>query len=179
MICRDLRNKSGTFGRTATNTAHTEQKLYLLGGGHIQAMPIRRPSVSAEPAQSSIRVHRSNDSHHVHTGNGGSIHPPSVAYAGASTTPQQKSVVQALINNRIKKKVRPLSTPALASPLTCQKLPIHSGLSLDIVESDPATQSAVGALVEIAHESLDIISLSLSELLERLAKVLPRPLPYK
>ncbi|KAG0709913.1 hypothetical protein DFH29DRAFT_1012634 [Suillus ampliporus] len=120
-------------------------------------MPIRRLSVSAEhanSAQSSSRAHRSNDSHHLHTGNGsGPIHPPSIAYSGASTTPQQKMVVQALINSRIK-----------------NKLPINSGLSLDVVESDPATQRAVCALVEIAHESLDIISWSLSELLERLAK---------
>ncbi|KAG2060194.1 hypothetical protein BDR06DRAFT_948277 [Suillus hirtellus] len=119
-------------------------------------MPIRRLSVSAEhgnSAQSSNRAHRSHDSHHMLTGNGGSIHPPSIAYSGASTTPQQKMVVQALINNRIK-----------------NKLPIHSGLSLDIVESDPATQRAVCALVEIAHDSLDIIAWSLSELLERLAK---------
>jgi len=119
-------------------------------------MPIRRLSVSAEhgnPAQSSNRAHRSNDSHHILTGNGGPIHPPSIAYSGASTTPQQKMVVQALINTRIK-----------------NKLPIHSGLSLDIVESDPATQRAVCALVEIAHDSLDIIAWSLSELLERLAK---------
>ncbi|KAG2042146.1 hypothetical protein BDR03DRAFT_978842 [Suillus americanus] len=119
-------------------------------------MPIRRLSVSAEhgnPAQSSNRAHRSNDSHHILTGNGGPIHPPSIAYSGASTTPQQKMVVQALINNRIK-----------------NKLPINSGLSLDIVESDPATQRAVCALVEIAHDSLDIIAWSLSELLERLAK---------
>ncbi|KAG2156346.1 hypothetical protein DEU56DRAFT_231415 [Suillus clintonianus] len=119
-------------------------------------MPIRRLSVSAEhanPPQSLNRTHRSNDSHHILTGNGGPIHPPSIAYSGASTTPQQKVVVQALINNRIK-----------------NKLPINSGLSLDIVESDPATQRAVCALVEIAHDSLDIIAWSLSELLERLAK---------
>ncbi|KAG1752509.1 uncharacterized protein EDB91DRAFT_1102988 [Suillus paluster] len=116
----------------------------------------RRLSVSADhanSAQNSSKAHRSNDSHHLHTGNGGPIHPPSIAYSGASTTPQQKMVVQALINNRIK-----------------NKLPINSGLSLDVVESDPATQRAVCALVEIAHESLDIISWSLSELLERLAK---------
>ncbi|KAG1755407.1 hypothetical protein EDB19DRAFT_1661084 [Suillus lakei] len=119
-------------------------------------MPIRRLSVSAEhgnQVQSSNRAHRSNDSHHILTGNGGPIHPPSIAYSGASTTPQQRMVVQALINNRIK-----------------NKLPINSGLSLDVVESDPATQRAVCALVEIAHDSLDIIAWSLSELLERLAK---------
>jgi neurofibromin 1 len=86
-------------------------------------------------------------------------------------------VVQALINNRIKNKVGCLSTQTIRSALTCYitpKLPINSGKSLDIVESDPATQRAVCALVEIAHDSLDIIAWSLSELLERLAKVLLR-----
>jgi hypothetical protein len=42
---------------------------------------------------------------------------------------------------------------------------------LDVVEGDPATQGAVDALVELAYDSLDIIAWSLSELLERLAKV--------
>lgn len=66
-------------------------------------------------------------------------------------------------------------TPTFLSLLTrllTKKLPINSGLSLDVVESDPATQGAVCALMEIAHDSLDIISWSLSEQLERLAKVL-------
>jgi hypothetical protein len=142
-------------------------------------MPIRRMSVSAEHAissQSSIRAHRSNDSHHLHTTNGAPTHPPSIAYSGASTTPQQKMVVQALIN-RLKNKVgSPFlhSRPFITSHSCLKKLPINSGLSLDVVESDPATQGAVCALMEIAHDSLDIISWSLSEQLERLAKV-PSP----
>lgn len=44
-------------------------------------------------------------------------------------------------------------------------------MALDVVEGDPATQGAVDALVELARDSLDIIAWSLSELLERLAKV--------
>ncbi|KAF8559154.1 hypothetical protein OG21DRAFT_1570167 [Imleria badia] len=112
-------------------------------------MPIRRPSASAGHTQSSSRTHRSNDSHHA-LGNGLS-QPPSIAYSAPSATPQQKNV-QALIN-RIK-----------------NKLPVNSGLALDVVEGDPATQGAVDALVELAYDSLDIIAWSLSELLERLAK---------
>ncbi|KAI9574812.1 hypothetical protein HD554DRAFT_2201766 [Boletus coccyginus] len=115
-------------------------------------MPIRRPSASAghtPSAHSSSRAHRSNDSHHG-LGNG-LTQPPSIAYSAASATPQQKNV-QALIN-RIK-----------------NKLPVNSGLALDVVEGDPATQGAVDALVELANDSLDIIAWSLSELLERLAK---------
>ncbi|KAF9226729.1 hypothetical protein BS17DRAFT_500836 [Gyrodon lividus] len=116
-------------------------------------MPVRRPSASAGHANSGpnlSRAHRSNDSHHGLSGNG-FTQPPSVAYSAASATPQQKNV-QALIN-RIK-----------------NKLPIHSGLALDLVEADPATQGAVQALVELSHDALDIIAWSLSELLERLAK---------
>jgi len=62
----------------------------------------------------------------------------------------------------------------LIRKLTFLQLPLHSGMALDIVEADPATQSAVQALVELAHDSLDIIAYSLCELLERLAKVRSR-----
>ncbi|KAG8218508.1 hypothetical protein J3R82DRAFT_4145 [Butyriboletus roseoflavus] len=112
-------------------------------------MPIRRPSASAGHPQASSRAHRSNDSHHGLAN--GLSQPPSIAYSAASATPQQKNV-QALIN-RIK-----------------NKLPVNSGLALDVVEGDPATQGAVDALAELAYDSLDIIAWSLSELLERLAK---------
>ncbi|KIJ20411.1 hypothetical protein PAXINDRAFT_166473 [Paxillus involutus ATCC 200175] len=116
-------------------------------------MPIRRPSASAgqaNPGPKLSGVHRSNDSHHGLSGNG-FTQPPSIAYSAASATPQQKNV-QALIN-RIK-----------------NKLPMHSGQALDLVEADPVTQSAVKALVDLSEDSLDIIAWSLSELLERLAK---------
>ncbi|KAG6336483.1 hypothetical protein ID866_2597 [Astraeus odoratus] len=116
-------------------------------------MPVRRPSASAghaNPIPLAPRAHRSNDSHHAFPANS-LTQPPSVAYLAPSATPQQR-IVQALIN-RIN-----------------NKLPLHSGLALDIVEAEPATQSAVEALVELAHESLDIIGYSLCELLERLAK---------
>ncbi|KAI6152285.1 hypothetical protein BKA82DRAFT_4387651 [Pisolithus tinctorius] len=116
-------------------------------------MPIRRPSASAghsNPVPSISRVHKSNDSHHTLTV---ACLPqlPSIAYTAASATPQQR-IVQALIN-RIK-----------------DKLPSHSGHALDIIEADTATQSAVDALVDLAHDSLDIIAYSLCELLERLTK---------
>ena len=139
-------------------------------------MPIRRPSASAgHPifAQSSSKAHKSNDSHHG-LGNG-FTQPPSVAYSAASATPQQKNV-QALIN-RIKNKVRvPFTRFSFARAHPLSKLPVNSGHALDVVEGDSATQGAVDALVELAYDSLDIIAWSLSELLERLAKVRP-PLP--
>ncbi|KAH7887502.1 hypothetical protein F5I97DRAFT_2056906 [Phlebopus sp. FC_14] len=116
-------------------------------------MPTRRPSASAgnpHTAQNSNRAHRSNDSHHLLAGNG-IAHPPSMAYSAASPTPHQR-IVQALIN-RIK-----------------NKLPVNSGLALDVVEADPATQRAIEALVELEHDSLDITAWSLSKLLQRLAE---------
>lgn len=60
------------------------------------------------------------------------------------------------------------------------KLPYNSGLTLDDLEGDTATQQAVEALVTLSHDSMDIIAWALSELLERLAipdKDKPQPLP--
>jgi neurofibromin 1 len=51
------------------------------------------------------------------------------------------------------------------------QLPCHSGVSLDRLEGDTATQQAIETLVDLSHDSLDIIAWALSELLERLAKV--------
>jgi hypothetical protein len=51
------------------------------------------------------------------------------------------------------------------------QLPCNSGVSLDRLEADTATQQAIETLVELSHDSLDIIALALSELLDRLAKV--------
>lgn len=53
----------------------------------------------------------------------------------------------------------------------CLQLPCNSGISLDRLEANTATQQAIEALVELSHDSLDIIAWALSELLERLAKV--------
>jgi hypothetical protein len=53
------------------------------------------------------------------------------------------------------------------------QLPFYSGVSLDHLEADSAIQQAIEALVELSHDSLDIIAWALSELLDRLAKVRP------
>lgn len=138
-------------------------------------MPPRRPSASTShvnPTQSTFRGHRSNVSRHVLDINS-LPQPPSIAYSAASATPQQK-IVQALIN-RTNNKVRTICIHGyLGSRRSSMQLPLHSGMALDIVEADPATQSAVEALVELSHDSLDIIAYSLCELLERLAKVRSR-----
>ncbi|KAJ7181585.1 hypothetical protein C8R43DRAFT_1229418 [Mycena crocata] len=125
----------------------------------------RRPSVPIPPgaghagtpsvATSTTRVAKSSDSH----GFGGLSH--STLSSSASATPQQK-IVQVLVQ-RIK-----------------SKLPYSSGMGMDEIESDAATQQAVEALVTLSHDSMDIIAWALSELLERLAipdKDKPQPLP--
>ena len=44
-------------------------------------------------------------------------------------------------------------------------------MSLDRVEADVATQQTIEMLVELSIDSLDIIALALSELLDSLSKV--------
>ncbi|GLB34218.1 putative GTPase-activator protein for Ras-like GTPases [Lyophyllum shimeji] len=114
-------------------------------------MPARRPSASTSLAHnsSSSRAHKSNDSHVLIGMTSTQAH--SLLSLGASATPQQK-VVQVLVN-RLK-----------------NKLPSNSGVSLDRLEADTAIQQAIEALVELSHDSLDIIAWALSELLDRLSK---------
>ncbi|KAJ7094350.1 hypothetical protein C8R44DRAFT_384405 [Mycena epipterygia] len=125
----------------------------------------RRPSVpvpagqghaaSASAATSTTRVAKSSDS------NGFGALSHSTLSSSASATPQQK-IVQVLVG-RLK-----------------SKLPYNSGMTLDELETDTATQQAVEALVNLSQDSMDIIAWALSELLERLAipdKDKPQPLP--
>ena len=51
------------------------------------------------------------------------------------------------------------------------QLPCNSGISLLELEADDAVQQTVEALVDLSRDSLDMISLALTEQLERLAKV--------
>ncbi|GAW06426.1 ras gtpase activator [Lentinula edodes] len=117
-------------------------------------MPTRRPSASAgiinNGSSSSTRVHKSSDSHSHHAIFGQS-HSASSLTHGAPPTPQQK-IVQVLVN-RLK-----------------NKLPCNSGEPLIRLESDNATQQAVDALVDLAHEALDMIGFALGELLEKLTQ---------
>ncbi|KAF5371189.1 hypothetical protein D9758_004214 [Tetrapyrgos nigripes] len=94
---------------------------------------------------SSTRVHKSSDSHHIF----GQSH--SSTSLGASATPQNKIVT--VLVNRLK-----------------NKLPCHSGVALDRLESDNATQQAVDALINLSHESLDMIAFNLGDLLQRLVE---------
>lgn len=139
-----------------------------------QNIPVRRPSAATGPipnaiSSSSSRAHKSNDSHHVFNGTGNS-HQHSLLSLGASATPQQR-VVQVLVS-RLKNRVSgPLNGFVAFRPDIVLQLPCNSGVSLDHLEADSAIQQAIQALVELSHDSLDIIAWALSELLERLAKV--------
>ncbi|KAH9854976.1 hypothetical protein C2E23DRAFT_883516 [Lenzites betulinus] len=82
------------------------------------------------------------------------MQPQNLPY-GSSTnlppSPQQK-VVQVLIN-RLK-----------------NKLPCNSGITLTLLEADEAVQQTVQSLIELSKDSLDMISLALTEQLDKLSK---------
>ncbi|KAF5369620.1 hypothetical protein D9757_010458 [Collybiopsis confluens] len=120
-------------------------------------MPTRRPSASvgglnhasvSAISSSQTRVHKGSDSL-SHNAIFGQSHSASSLNHGAPPTPQQK-IVQVLVN-RLK-----------------NKLPCNSGESLVRIEADNATQQAVDALVNLAHETLDMIGFAVGELLEKL-----------
>jgi hypothetical protein len=50
-------------------------------------------------------------------------------------------------------------------------LPSNSGVDLTQVETDPAVDETVQCLVELSKDSLDIIGLALTEVLDKLTKV--------
>ncbi|THV03328.1 hypothetical protein K435DRAFT_835905 [Dendrothele bispora CBS 962.96] len=113
----------------------------------------RRPSAAitnnisnSSMNSSQTRVHKNNDSHHHIFGQS-----QSSTSLGASATPQNKII--AVLVNRLK-----------------NKLPCNSGVHLDHLEADNATQQAIDALINLSHESLDMIAFNLGELLQRLAE---------
>ncbi|KAG7097519.1 hypothetical protein E1B28_004862 [Marasmius oreades] len=112
-------------------------------------MPTRRSSAATAAIHgggpSSSRVHKSSESALFGQG--------SVLSSGLNTsaTPLQK-IVQVLVG-RLK-----------------NKLPSHSGIPLDRLEADTATEQTIDALVNLSHETLDTIALALAELLEKLSK---------
>ncbi|KAF6748926.1 hypothetical protein DFP72DRAFT_914993 [Ephemerocybe angulata] len=122
-------------------------------------MPRRASASAGQPnnffATTSARVHKTTESHHVlpapPSSSIGHGQPATVPPMGHAGSPQQK-VVHVLVQ-RLK-----------------SKLPCNSGQSLDKLESDPLTQQAIETLVELSHDSLDIIAWALSELADRLAK---------
>ena len=51
------------------------------------------------------------------------------------------------------------------------QLPAHSGVNICQVEADEALQQAIETLVELSHESADVITWAIAELLDKFAKV--------
>ena len=51
------------------------------------------------------------------------------------------------------------------------QLPVHSGVNICQVEADDALQQAIETLVDLSHESADIIAWAIAELLDKFAKV--------
>ena len=51
------------------------------------------------------------------------------------------------------------------------QLPSNAGTTLADLEDDQAIQQAIGSLIELSKDSLDIIAWALTELLDRLTKV--------
>lgn len=139
-------------------------------------MPARRPSASvgvsnnhnASAASSQTRVHKSSDSHSHHAIFGQS-HSASSLNHGAPPTPQQK-IVQVLVN-RLKNKASSCVKLWINFAQSLHQLPCNSGVPLDRLESDNATEQAVDALVNLAHEALDMIGFAVGELLEKLTQV--------
>ncbi|KIL70462.1 hypothetical protein M378DRAFT_1044573 [Amanita muscaria Koide BX008] len=105
-------------------------------------MPFRKSSASlAASASTTLKPHRSHDSNRVWN-----------QQVPLSSGPPQNSCILALVN-RLK-----------------NKLPCNSGLSLDRVEADKATQQAIETLVQLSHDSIDVLAWTLADLLHSLTK---------
>ena len=139
------------------------------------AMPARRPSASANNSipSNSVRQHRSTESHHGFTAT--SSQAPSFYSSNTSPAASHQQKIIHILVNRLKNKV--LSSSSHLSNLLyahCLQLPSNSGADLTQVETDPAVVETVQCLVELSKDSLDIIGLALTEVLDKLAKVCSR-----
>lgn len=64
-----------------------------------------------------------------------------------------------------------MSPQDIISKSNISKLPCNSGLSLDRVETEKPTQQAIEALIELSHDSIDVIAWHLADILHMLTKV--------
>jgi hypothetical protein len=134
--------------------------------------PARRPSASASHASpttpsSSVRQHRSAESHHAFTLSG---QPPSFYSSNASSAAaHQQKIIHILVNRLRNKVLFPFFSSSCRAHLL--QLPSNSGVDLTQVETDPAVDETVRCLVELSKDSLDIIGLALTEVLDKLSKV--------
>ena len=128
------------------------------------------PSTTSSSNTTPILVHKTTESHAY-----ASSYPPKYSLqtpVGVSATPQQK-IVDVLVN-RLRNKVLWHLLDYVCTYIEIFflfQLPCNSGVPLDRVESDIPTRQAIEMLVELSVDSLDMIAWTLSELLDRLAKV--------
>ncbi|KAH9030143.1 hypothetical protein EDB85DRAFT_1456161 [Lactarius pseudohatsudake] len=117
------------------------------------AIPVRRPSASANHSTPSnlVRQHRSTESHHGFTTT--TTQAPSFYSTSTSPTASHQQKIIHILVNRLR-----------------NKLPSNSGVDLTQVETDSAVVETVQCLVELSKDSLDIIGLALTEVLDKLAK---------
>ncbi len=96
--------------------------------------------------------------------------PPSFYSSNASSTAAHQQKIIHILVNRLRNKVR---SPLFLSPCPTHdlQLPSNSGVDLTQVETDPAVDETVRCLVELSKDSLDIIGLALTEVLDKLSKV--------
>lgn len=116
-------------------------------------MPARRPSASTTNSTTSnvVRQHRSAESHHAFTTT--TSQPPSFYTSNTSPAASHQQKIIHILVNRLR-----------------NKLPSNSGVDLTQVETDSAVVETVQCLVELSKDSLDIIGLALTEVLDKLAK---------
>ena len=133
--------------------------------------PARRPSASHASSTtplSTVRQHRSAESHHAFAAMSGQA--PSLYSSNASSTAvHQQKIIHVLVNRLRNKVLSPFSSSPLLAHIL--QLPSNSGVDLTQVETDPAVDETVRCLVELSKDSLDIIGLALTEVLDKLTKV--------
>lgn len=99
--------------------------------------------------------------------------PPSFYSTNTSSAAAHQQKIIHILVNRLKNKVLSsvlFLSSSLAHPF---QLPSNSGVDLTQVETDSAVDETVRCLIELSKDSLDIIGLALTEVLDKLAKVCP------
>jgi hypothetical protein len=102
-----------------------------------------------------------------------SSQPPSFYSSNSSPAAAHQQKIIHILVNRLRNKVgSPYHLSYLLHPHSLQ-LPSNSGVDLTQVEIDSAVDETVQCLVELSKDSLDIIGLALTEVLDKLTKVCP------
>jgi neurofibromin 1 len=96
--------------------------------------------------------------------------PPSFYSSNTSSAAaHQQKIIHILVNRLRNKVLFPFFSSSRLAHVV--QLPSNSGVDLTQVETDPAVDETVRCLVELSKDSLDIIGLALTEVLDKLTKV--------